>query len=105
MSGEPPSPLPLLRFDTFVQALRAAEEGAGVLLGSLALCRISLGSGRLLRLTDSSLRMETGYWITWPQGRSGFVERNTLLGCLTDAGTSRDAFGETKTKAEAGRNT
>ncbi len=30
--GEPPPPVPLLRFDTFVQALRAAEAGAGVLL-------------------------------------------------------------------------
>ncbi|HET7411457.1 MAG TPA: LysR substrate-binding domain-containing protein [Pararhizobium sp.] len=105
MTGEPPSPLPLLRFDTFVQALRAAEEGAGALLGSLALCRASLDSGRLLRLTDGSLRMETGYWITWPQGRSGFAERNALLCCLTDPGASRDAFGETKSEAKAGRTT
>ena len=32
----------MLRFDTFAQALCAAEAGAGILLGSLPLCRAAL---------------------------------------------------------------
>ncbi|WP_378946581.1 LysR substrate-binding domain-containing protein [Mesorhizobium sp. ANAO-SY3R2] len=82
----PPSPVPLLRFDTFVQSLRAAEAGAGVLLGSLALCREVLAAGRLVRMDDQALRMEAGYWITWPRSRPRFAERQALLDSLTSGG-------------------
>jgi LysR family glycine cleavage system transcriptional activator len=80
--GEPPPPAPLLRFDTFAQALGAAECGAGVLLGSLALCQAAVDARQLLRLTERSLRMEGGYWITWPHSRPEFAERHTLVECL-----------------------
>ena len=81
---EPPS-APLLRFDTFVQALRAAESGAGVLLASLPLCGVAFEARRLLRLTDQTLHMEAGYWITWPRNRPDFAERSPLIECLTEA--------------------
>lgn len=80
---ELPPPPARLRFDTFAQALRAAELGCGVLLGSLALCRTSLDAGRLVRLTDKVLRTKGGYWITWSRSQPGFRERRTLLDCLT----------------------
>ena len=80
---EPPPPAPLLRFDTFAQALRAAEAGMGVLLGSLPLCQASFDSRRLLRLTEQSLGMEAGYWITWPRSRPAFAEQRLLVECLT----------------------
>ncbi|WP_411034522.1 LysR family transcriptional regulator [Shinella sp. BYT-45] len=80
--GEPPPPVPTLRFDTFVQSLRAAEAGAGVLLASLALCVDAVESGRLRRLTEKTLRMEGGYWITWPRNRPPFAERAQLIECL-----------------------
>lgn len=82
--GEPPPPVPLLRFDTFVQSLKAAEAGAGVLLASLALCADAVEAGRLKRLTDSTLRMAEGYWITWLRDRPAFAERAPLIECLID---------------------
>ena len=80
--GEPPPPVPLLRFDTFVQALRAAEAGAGVLLASMALCRDALKTGRLVRLTEKPLRMDASYWMTWPRSKPAFAERQLLIDCL-----------------------
>lgn len=78
-----PPPVPLLRFDTFVQAQRAAEEGAGVLLGSLPLCSAALDRGRLVRLERNSLRMAAGYWLLWPARRPAFPELQTLIGILS----------------------
>lgn len=80
--GEPPPPVSLLRFDTFVQSQRAAEVGAGVLLASLALCREAIDSGRLKRLTGRTMRMEAGYWITWPRKQPAFSELPLLIDCL-----------------------
>jgi LysR family glycine cleavage system transcriptional activator len=80
--GEPPPPVPLLRFDTLVQALRAAEAGAGVLLASVALCREPLETGRLVRLTEKTLRMDASYWMTWPRSKPAFAERQTLIDCF-----------------------
>jgi LysR family glycine cleavage system transcriptional activator len=87
--GAPLPQAPLLRFDTFVHALRAAEAGAGVLLGSLALCSQAFDEGRLTRLADQALRMEASYWITWPRSRPEFAERRPILECLTAPGQPR----------------
>lgn len=81
----PPMTAPLLRFDTFVQALRAAEAGGGVLLASLALAAGALAQGALTRLTTETLSMEAGYWITWQRHRPDFAERSSLVACLCDA--------------------
>ena len=82
-TGMPAPQVPLLRFDTFGQALLAAEAGAGVLLGSLPLCRASLRAGRLVRLEDDSLGMEAGYWIVRPLERPQFREFRVLIDVLT----------------------
>ncbi|MBE0704007.1 MAG: LysR family transcriptional regulator [Afipia sp.] len=78
-----PPPVPILRFDTFVQALTAAESGAGVLLGSLPLCQPALEAGRLVRLEGETLSMEAGYWVVWPAVRTQFREFSTLIDILT----------------------
>ncbi|MDF1601527.1 LysR substrate-binding domain-containing protein [Mesorhizobium sp. YIM 152430] len=80
--AEPAPSVPTLRFDTFVQSLRAAESGAGVLLASLPLCSDAITAGSLRRLTERTLRMETGYWVTWPKDRPPFAERAPLIQCL-----------------------
>jgi LysR family glycine cleavage system transcriptional activator len=78
----PPMKVPMLRFDTFVQALRAAEAGAGVLLASLPLCAASIADGKLMALPGRALTMEAGYWITWQDRRPNFAERQALVDCL-----------------------
>jgi len=80
--GAPPMDVPHLRFDTFVQALRAAESGAGVLLASLPLSAGALASGSLTQLTAETLTMEAGYWITWDRSGPDFAERDALIGLL-----------------------
>jgi len=81
----PPPPVPMLRFDTFAQALCAAEAGAGILLGSLPLCRAALEAGRLVRLESASLLMDVGYWIVWPRRHTRFRELDTLKDILMSA--------------------
>jgi LysR family glycine cleavage system transcriptional activator len=88
MNAQPP-PVPSLRFDTFAQALAAAETGAGVLLGSLPLCEGALDAGRLVRLERNSLHMEAGYWAVRPLGRPRFPELETLVDILTSTGFDR----------------
>ncbi|WP_259460556.1 hypothetical protein [Paraburkholderia sp. BL23I1N1] len=75
-----------MRFDTFVFvfALRAAEARPGILLGSLPLCRLSIEAGRLTRLTENALQMESSYWITWQAAEPDYPERQTLIRCLTE---------------------
>ena len=91
--GEPHPPVSVLRFDTFVQSLRAAEAGAGVLLASLALSSEAIEYGRLKRLTDQTLRMEAGYWITWPRNQPAFSELPLLIDCLaTDVSQSVGSY-------------
>jgi LysR family glycine cleavage system transcriptional activator len=84
-----PPPVPMLRFDTFVQALRAAEAGSGVLLGSLPLCQSALEAGRLVRLEGRTLPMETGYWVVSSAARTQFREFETLMNILTSPRAER----------------
>ena len=57
---------PQYRFESFGQALDAAEAGAGVLLGSLPLCHDAIASKRLVRLSGEALNPAAGYWLTSP---------------------------------------
>jgi len=82
-TNAPPPSVPMLRFDTFAQALLAAEAGTGVLLGSLPLCRAAIAAGRLVQLERGSLHMETGYWIVWRAASPRFPEFDTLMEILT----------------------
>lgn len=86
IAGDEPAPsAPLLRFDTFAQSLGAALAGAGALMASLPLCQSALATGALVRLSERTLRMEAGYWITWPHSRPAFAERQPLIDCLAAA--------------------
>lgn len=83
-SGLEPPPPPALRMDTMAQALKAAETGAGAVLGSLALCTEALAEGRLIALADNPVEMESGYWITWPVADPSFADLETIAACLID---------------------
>ncbi|MGB7267951.1 MAG: LysR family transcriptional regulator [Albidovulum sp.] len=61
--GVATTPVPDLRFDTFLSALGAARAGMGVLLGSLPLCAADLAAGRLVRLGDDILPHHESYWV------------------------------------------
>jgi LysR family transcriptional regulator, glycine cleavage system transcriptional activator len=61
--GTSTTPVPHLRFDTFVAALGAARTGLGVFLGSLPLCAEDLGAGRLVQLGDEVLHHHESYWV------------------------------------------
>jgi len=73
---------PTLRFDTLVQALAAARSGTGVLLGSLALVAEEIEAGSLIRLPEPAVRMETGYWLTWPVASAGYRDHAIIVDAL-----------------------
>ncbi|MEP2030574.1 MAG: LysR family transcriptional regulator [Paracoccaceae bacterium] len=62
-SGDPATPVPKLRFDSFAAALKAAALGQGVLLASLPLCRRFLGEKDLVCLSKDQLETSETYWI------------------------------------------
>ncbi|WP_371170653.1 LysR family transcriptional regulator [Aliiroseovarius sp. 2305UL8-7] len=62
-TGDAPTPVPHVRFDTFTAAVTGAEAGAGVLLASLPLVQGLLADGRLVRLSEASLPSENSYWM------------------------------------------
>lgn len=54
---------PGLVFDSFILALEAAKEGAGVLLASLPLTRPLLDAGSLVQISPIVLTMSAGHWL------------------------------------------
>jgi len=62
-SGDPITPIPKMRFDSFSAALSAAVSGAGVLLASLPLCSSLLEQGRLVRVSEQILEPSKTYWM------------------------------------------
>ncbi|MFD2740392.1 LysR family transcriptional regulator [Sulfitobacter aestuarii] len=62
-SGDPTTPVPQIRFDSFSAALAAVVCGAGVLLASLPLCDPQLRQGRLMRLSEQALHPAESYWM------------------------------------------
>ncbi|RKF16790.1 LysR family transcriptional regulator [Roseovarius spongiae] len=62
-SGDPATPVPALRFDSFAAALAAAVAGEGVLLASLPLARAALGSGAVAPLARRPLEPPQTYWM------------------------------------------
>jgi LysR family transcriptional regulator, glycine cleavage system transcriptional activator len=61
--GTATTPVPHLRFDSFLSALGAARAGQGVLLGSVPLCQSDLDAGRLVLLGDEVLQHHESYWV------------------------------------------
>lgn len=62
-TGDPITPVPKIRFDSFSAAHSAAVAGAGVLLASLPLCSAALAQGTLVRLSDHVLKPQETYWM------------------------------------------
>lgn len=62
-TGDPITPIPKIRFDSFSAALSAAVSGAGVLLASLPLCSALLEQGKLVRVSDRVLEPPETYWM------------------------------------------
>ncbi len=62
-TGDPATPVPGLRFDSFVAALGAAIAGEGVLMASLPLSFAALEAGTLVRLSDRALEPPQTYWM------------------------------------------
>ena len=63
LTGDPITPVPKIRFDSFSAALSAAVSGAGVLLASLPLCSTLLEQGKLVRLSEQLLEPQETYWM------------------------------------------
>lgn len=62
-TGDPITPVPKIRFDSFSAALSAAASGAGVLLASLPLCSDILEQGKLVRVSEHVLEPQKTYWM------------------------------------------
>lgn len=62
-TGDPITPIPKIRFDSFSAALSAAVSGAGVLLASLPLCSAFLEQGTLVRVSSHVLEPSETYWM------------------------------------------
>jgi LysR family transcriptional regulator of beta-lactamase len=59
---------PTHKFDSFVTALEAAKNGAGILLGSRPLADAALHDGSLVALSDYALSSGAGHYLTVPSG-------------------------------------
>lgn len=79
------TPVPHLRFDTFLSALGAARAGMGVLLGSLPLCAAELSAGRLVRLDGQVLEHHESYWAIASQEAVTRIQWDALVKALTQA--------------------
>ncbi len=63
-TGNPATPIPILRFDSLILALAAAKAGSGVALASLPLCADDLAAGRLVALSGPPVPSPQSYWMT-----------------------------------------
>ncbi|AAV96606.1 transcriptional regulator, LysR family [Ruegeria pomeroyi DSS-3] len=69
LAGAMPEGQARLSVDSMGHALTAAEQGGGVVLGSLPLARAAMVEGRLCRLQAPEMATRDGYWLTWPTDR------------------------------------
>lgn len=68
-SGDPETPIPHVRFDSYCAALGAAVAGAGVLLASVPLTSAALKDGSVIRLSQDELKPEASYWMCADRSR------------------------------------
>lgn len=80
-------PVPRYRFDSFVSALTAARAGLGVVLGSVPLCESELSSGAMIQLSEHTLTLEAGYWLTVRQDLLPTRQWDQLVACLCEPET------------------
>ncbi len=64
-----PAALPGLEFDTVHLAIDAAAAWLGLAMGRLPLIAPQLASGRVVAALDAPVKIDTGYWLTAPEGR------------------------------------
>lgn len=83
-SGEPTTPIPVLRFDTLSSGLAAARAGLGVLCASLPLCRTEMERGGLMPATTKSLIPQTTYWLLADKADISKMRWDWLAGLLVD---------------------
>ena len=81
-SGDPITPIPKIRFDSFSAALSAAVSGAGVLLASLPLCASLLEQGKLVRVSEKILEPPKTYWMVGKKAGITKSQWNDLVDIL-----------------------
>lgn len=82
--GTPTTPVPYLRFDTFVSALAAARAGLGVLLASMPLVQADLENGTLKRASTEVLTHHETYWLLATKERASRRQWQQLVDCLAE---------------------
>mgnify|MGYP000010364513 FL=1 len=83
LSGDPITPVPKLRFDSFSAALSAAVSGAGVMLASLPLCSPLLDQGKLVRVSEHLLDPQETYWMLAKKDRLSKSQWKNLVEVFT----------------------
>lgn len=78
-TGDPITPVPKIRFDSFSAALSAAVTGAGVLLASLPLCAPLLEQGKLVRVSKHVLEPQETYWMLADKDRLTNSQWNNVM--------------------------
>jgi len=73
---------PILRFDSFITALSAAQAGAGILLASYPLIENLINQKELILLDDHPYIMAAGSWLTWPQSHLTPSVHDDLIAAL-----------------------
>lgn len=82
-SAEAAPAQPVLRFDSMVTALAAAEAGQGVVLASLPLCAQRLATGRLARASKMVLEPPSTYWLYASGDELGLLAWQAICARLT----------------------
>ncbi|AXI48335.1 LysR family transcriptional regulator [Sulfitobacter sp. SK012] len=88
-TGDPITPIPRLRFDSFSAALSAAVSGAGVLLASLPLAAPLLEQGKLVRASEFVMEPQETYWMIAHKDGLTKSQWDNVVDCLFAAEGSR----------------
>jgi LysR family transcriptional regulator, glycine cleavage system transcriptional activator len=85
--GEPHKRLSVRRFNSYVIALQAAQDGQGLVLGWQKLIKPLLDRHHLVQVTDAEIVAPGSFYICWNSkvglSREGLILRDFLLGTLT----------------------
>ena len=84
-TGDPITPVPKIRFDSFSAALSAAVSGAGVVLASLPLCSALLAQGKLIRVSEQMLEPPETYWMIANKDGITKSQWNDVVGVFGEA--------------------
>lgn len=83
-TGDPITPVPKIRFDSFSAALSAAVSGVGVLLASLPLSAALLEQGKLVRVSEHLLEPSKTYWMIANKDRLTKPQWNSAVESFVD---------------------